>query len=118
MTGGILQLVAYGKQDIYLTHNPQITFFKIIYRRYSNFSREDIYQNFSHESNFGKRVSCIISRDAGDLIDNMALKVVLPQIPVLSYNGMPIKFAWVKNIGFAMIKYIEIEFLLIKQLYE
>jgi hypothetical protein len=109
MTGGILQLVAYGKQDIYLTHNPQITFFKIIYRRYSNFSREDINQNFSHEPNFGKRASCVISRDTGDLIDKMALKVVLPQIPVLSYSGMPIKFAWVKNIGFAMIKYIEIE---------
>lgn len=109
MTGGILQLAAYGKQDIFLTNNPQITFFKIIYRRYANFSREDIQQNFSHDPNFGKRATCLISRDAGDLIDNMALRVVLPQIPVLTYNGLPIKFAWIKNIGFAMIKYIEIE---------
>ena len=45
MGGGLLQIVAYGAQDIYLTGNPQITFFKIVYRRHTNFSMETIKQN-------------------------------------------------------------------------
>ena len=46
MGGGLLQLVAYGAQDIYLTGNPQITFFKVVYRRHTNFSIEAIQQTF------------------------------------------------------------------------
>ena len=42
-----MQLVAYGAQDIYLTGNPQITFFKVVYRRHTNFSMEAIQQTFS-----------------------------------------------------------------------
>ena len=44
MGGGLMQLVAYGAQDIYLTGNPQITFFKVVYRRHTNFSMEEIAQ--------------------------------------------------------------------------
>ena len=44
MGGGLMQLVAYGAQDIYLTGNPQITFFKVVYRRHTNFSMESIQQ--------------------------------------------------------------------------
>ena len=44
MGGGLMQLVAYGAQDIYLTGNPQITFFKVVYRRHTNFSMEAIEQ--------------------------------------------------------------------------
>ena len=40
MGGGLMQLVAYGAQDIYLTGNPQITFFKVVYRRHTNFAME------------------------------------------------------------------------------
>ena len=40
MGGGLMQLVAYGAQDIYLTGNPQITFFKVVYHRHTNFSME------------------------------------------------------------------------------
>ena len=50
MAGGLLQLVAYGAQDIYLTGNPQITFFKIVYRRHTNFSMECIQQTISGSS--------------------------------------------------------------------
>ena len=44
MGGGLMQLVAYGAQDVYLTGNPQITFFKVVYRRHTNFSTESIQQ--------------------------------------------------------------------------
>ena len=42
MPGALMQLVAYGAQDVYLTGNPQMTFFKTVYRRHTNFSMECI----------------------------------------------------------------------------
>ena len=78
MGGGLMQLVAYGAQDIYLTGNPQITFFKVVYRRHTNFSMEAIEQTFNGGEDFGKSVSATISRN-GDLVHRMYLehKVVL-----------------------------------------
>ena len=68
-----MQLVAYGAQDVYLTGNPQITFFKVVYRRHTNFSMESIEQTFDGSADYGRRVSCTISRN-GDLISNMYLQ--------------------------------------------
>jgi hypothetical protein len=67
MGGGLLQLVAYGAQDVYLTGNPQITFFKVVYRRHTNFSIESIQQTFNGNVGPGSRVTCQISRN-GDLV--------------------------------------------------
>jgi len=67
MGGGLMQLVAYGAQDIYLTGNPQITFFKVVYRRHTNFSMESIKQTFNGSVSAGSRLSSTISRN-GDLI--------------------------------------------------
>ena len=72
MGGGIMQLVAYGAQDIYLTGNPQITFFKVVYRRHTNFSMETIKQNISGQSfigidNVNNKATVTISRN-GDLV--------------------------------------------------
>ena len=53
MSGGIIQLVAYGVEDLYLTGDPQITFFKVVYRRHTNFATESIKQTFSSAANFG-----------------------------------------------------------------
>ena len=74
MGGGLLQLVAYGAQDVYLTGNPQITFFKVAYRRHTNFALEAIEQTFNGNPGFGQRVTCQISRN-GDLINRMYLQV-------------------------------------------
>jgi len=71
-----MQLVAYGAQDLYLTGEPEITFFKSIYKRHTNYSLESIEQTFNGQVGFGKRVSCTISRN-GDLITNMYLEVVM-----------------------------------------
>ena len=70
MGGGLMQLVAYGAQDIYLTGNPQITFFKVVYRRHTNFSMEAIQQTFSGSN--GVNPVCTISRN-GDLVHKMYL---------------------------------------------
>ena len=64
-----MQLVAYGAQDVYLTGNPQITFFKVVYRRHTNFACESIEQTFNGSVDFGNRVTATISRN-GDLISN------------------------------------------------
>ena len=68
-----MQLVAYGAQDIYLTGNPQITFFKVVYRRHTNFSMESIKQTFNGTSDFDNNVSATISRN-GDLVYRMYLE--------------------------------------------
>ena len=70
MGGGLMQLVAYGAQDIYLTGNPQITFFKVVYRRHTNFSMEAIEQTFNGSQGFGQKVNATVSRN-GDLIHKM-----------------------------------------------
>ena len=79
MGGGLMQLVAYGAQDVYLTGNPQITFFKVVYRRHTNFAMESIEQTFNGTSDFGKRVTATISRN-GDLISNCILEVTVPEL--------------------------------------
>jgi len=73
MGGGLMQLVAYGAQDIYLTGNPQITFFKVVYRRHTNFSMESIQQTFSGTAGFGNSVTATISRN-GDLVHRLYLE--------------------------------------------
>jgi hypothetical protein len=70
MGGGLMQLVAYGAQDIYLTGNPQITFFKVVYRRHTNFSMESIEQTLSGSTSVGGRNTATISRN-GDLLGRM-----------------------------------------------
>jgi hypothetical protein len=74
MGGGLMQLVAYGAQDIYLTGNPQITFFKVVYRRHTNFSMEHIQQTFKGTPGSGARVVATVSRN-GDLIHDCYLKI-------------------------------------------
>lgn len=71
-----MQLVAYGAQDIYLTGNPSITFFKIVYRRHTNFAQESIAQTMSGAVNYGKKVSVTLSRN-GDLISGLCLEAKL-----------------------------------------
>ena len=86
MGGGLMQLVAYGAQDVYLTGNPQITFWKVTYRRYTNFAIESIEQTFNGQADFGRRVQCTISRN-GDLAYRTYLQVTLPEINQLMGLG-------------------------------
>lgn len=98
MGGGLMQLVAYGAQDIYLTGNPQITFFKCVYRRHTNFALESIENVFSGNADFGKKVTCTISRN-GDLIWRTYLRVVLPDVTVQPGCA----FRWLNYVGQVMI---------------
>ena len=104
MGGGLMQLVAYGAQDVYLTGNPQITFWKVTYRRHSNFSMESIEQTFNGQADFGRRVTCTISRN-GDLAYRTYLQVTLPEI---SYDDAS-HARWLDFPGEQMIQQVEVE---------
>ena len=101
-----MQLVAYGAQDIYLTGNPQITFFKVMYRRHTHFALESIEQTFNGSVNFGKKITCTISRN-GDLINRMYLRVELPAIKDNLTNDSEAR--WVDYLGHALIKTVDVE---------
>jgi hypothetical protein len=83
MGGGLMQLVAYGAQDIYLTGNPQITFFKVVYRRHTNFSMESIEQTINGTVASGGRVTTTISRN-GDLVGRCYLQSTCAAAHVLN----------------------------------
>ena len=99
MGGGLLQLVAYGAQDVYLTGNPQITFFKVVYRRHTNFSIESIQQTFNGNATLGQRVTCQISRN-GDLVHKLYLQATLTTTAIGTLNAYA---------GFRLIKQVEVE---------
>lgn len=113
-----MQLVAYGAQDIYLTGNPQITFFKVVYRRHTNFAMENIQQTFSGNPIFGTRATAIVSRN-GDLINSAYLRVGLPALPQSAFqlNGGvsasgsrdDYELCWTNYVGLAMIHHITVE---------
>lgn len=99
MGGGLMQLVAYGAQDVYLTSNPVITFFKVVYRRHTNFAMESIQQDFNGSAKLGGRATCTISRN-GDLITNTYLQVKLKGTAMSNRCN---------SFGHAILKSIELE---------
>jgi hypothetical protein len=100
MGGGLMQLVAYGAQDVYLTGNPQITFFKVVYRRHTNFACESIEQTFNGSVDFGRKVTATISRN-GDLITNCWVEATLPDLGSGNF--------YVNSVGHALLKEVELE---------
>lgn len=101
MSGGLMQLVAYGAQDVYLTGNPQITFFKVVYKRHTNFAIEAIEQIVNGDFSFGSNLSSTIAKN-GDLITKMYIKC---DVSLTGTNG---KFAWVNKLGHALIEEVEL----------
>jgi hypothetical protein len=111
MAGGLMQLVAYGAQDVFLTGTPEITFWKISYRRHTNFAMESIEQTFSGQADFGRRVTCTISRN-GDLAYRTYLQVTLPEInqsmaPSTASDGVYAR--WLDFPGEQLIAQVEVE---------
>jgi len=81
MAGGLIQIASYGLHDIFLVGNPQITFFKIVYRRHTNFAMEYKTENFTGIQNFGNYLSCNLSK-MGDLLHKLYLKIDIPQVSI------------------------------------
>ena len=110
MAGGLMQLVAYGAQDVYLTGNPQITFWKVSYKRHTNFAMESIEQTFNGQADFGRRVTCTISRN-GDLAYRTYLQVTLPEVnqSMKGTNQDGVYARWLDFPGEQLISQVEVE---------
>jgi len=107
MGGGLLQLVSYGAQDIYISGNPQITFWKVLYKRHTNFAMESIEVTFNGQADFNKRVTAVINRNA-DLMYRTYVQVVLPAVDFASVSALN-RFRWLNYIGHRLIKTVELE---------
>lgn len=113
-----MQLVAYGPQDVYLKGNPQMTFWKAVYKRHTNFAVESIEQGFNGRGDFGGYLQCPVGRN-GDLIHSTYLVVTLPEIDCCwetspsgtgDPSGVDATWArWIDYPGENLIDYTEIE---------
>ena len=98
-----MQLVAYGAQDIYLTGNPMITYFKVVYRRHTNFAMESIAQTFNGTVGFGNKVTALVSRN-GDLVSGITLEATIPNITVATTGTR-----WLDSLGHYLIREVSID---------
>jgi len=100
MGGGLIQLIAVGIQDIYLIGNPQLTFFKTVFKRHTNFAIESMQQTVDGRTDFGQLIQCTIQRK-GDLLKDIIIDILLPILPSGYY--------WTNGIGNVLIKQIDLE---------
>lgn len=111
MGGGLLQLVAYGAQDAYITGNPHITFWKVLYKRHTNFAMEAFRVNFTGAPQYGQRVVAVINRNA-DLMYKTYLEVTLPDTTAAT-GGLTTDVLWTgdaqRRLGYALLKKLEVE---------
>ena len=107
-----MQLVAYGAQDIYLTGNPQITFFKVVYRRHTNFAMEAIEQTYSGQADYGKYFSVTISRN-GDLVGRIYFDIDVtvnnPSAPSSLFSDNEAIEREYRRFGYQLFDYVEVE---------
>lgn len=115
---GLLELVAHGIQDIFLIGNPQITFFKTVYKRHTNFSMEAFQLSYDAKPAYGQKTTFTITRYA-DLIYTMILEADLPQLyatttydPTVATPADYVKgtgdISWVNNTGHALVNYYDL----------
>jgi hypothetical protein len=100
MGGGLLQLLAVGIQDIYLIGNPQITFFKTIFKKHTNFALETMSQTIDGRPDFGQQIEVTIDRK-GDLLKDIIFEILLPVLPSGYY--------WTNGIGNVLVKQVDLE---------
>ena len=101
MGGGVMQLVAIGAQDVFISGSPEMSYFKMVYKRHTNFSMESVRQTFSTKPTLdtkGNTFTCRITRVA-DLLQDVFISVLLPNI----YSDNRLRFKWIENISNYMI---------------
>jgi hypothetical protein len=105
MAGGLMQLVAYGAQDVYLTGQPKVTFFQAVYKRHTNFAMENIQQTVNGTPSDSGRVSVTIARN-GDLVGNMyvALKPTATATANLTSDNAIYDSCWVAERAIASVE--------------
>lgn len=98
MPGGVMQLVSIGAQDQFIMGSPEISYFKLAYKRHTNFSMESVRQTFNTKpviEKFGRNIfTCRINR-IGDLMQELYFSYQLPSI----YSSDKFRFRWIDNIS-------------------
>jgi len=108
MTAGLIILVSGSKEKYYLTRKPEITFFKVVYKRHTNFSIETVPQYFINPLDFGKQSTLIIGKN-GDLISKIYLHLELPVLPE-NISTKPLYYLqYTNNLGYVLVNKIELE---------
>jgi len=79
MPGGLINIATYGSQDLFLTGTPEITYFKLVYRRHTNFSMESVRLKFEDSINFDKYTTLTFPK-SGDLLHKCYLEIILPEV--------------------------------------
>ena len=101
MTGGRIQLATTGLQDIFLTGDPDITYFQQVYKKHSKFALETVDNVFYNKSvNFGDTIRAVVER-RGDLIRNIYFRIELSEID-------PSTIAYTNSIGNAIVEYADL----------
>ena len=108
MGGGLIQLLAVGIQDIYLIGNPQITFFKTVFKKHTNFSLESMQQTIDGRPDFGQQIQVTIDRK-GDLVKDIILDILLPILPGETETGAENGYYWTNGIGNVLIQRVDLE---------
>jgi len=105
MAGGLMQLVAYGAQDVYLTGQPKVTFFQAVYKRHTNFAMENIQQTVNGSASNSGRVSVTIARN-GDLVGDMYIRLqpTMQNSANLTSTGSNFDSNWVAERSIASIE--------------
>lgn len=104
MSGGLVQLVAYGAQDVYLTGNPKITFFQTVYKRHTNFALETIQQNIDGSATNGSVISCTLQR-AGDLLGEVYVQLKPKAGLFKTSNNVVADCNWVAERAFSDVEW-------------
>jgi|SaaInlStandDraft_4_1057021.scaffolds.fasta_scaffold02529_2 hypothetical protein len=111
MSASILQLVASGVQNLHIVGKPEITFFKTVYRRHTNFSTESVPLHLPDGTDFGSKTSKNIQL-IGDLLYRVYFSATIPSVSLTNDNNKIdkiTKFAWVRKLGFTIIKNTSVE---------
>jgi hypothetical protein len=120
MSLGYLSLTSIGSNNFYISGSPEITYFKTVYKKHSNFMIQNVKQEFQTVSNFNENCTISIGRDA-DLLHKLTLFIELPSIMIVDEisRNFHQKFCWVNKIGLALIDFVEIEIggIVIERLY-
>jgi len=103
--GALMDLVAKGVQDLPMIGNPQMTYFKQVYKRHTNFTRNSIQVSLDGGTSFGTKLTCKIPR-SGDLLYNLILELDFPELTASGSDGQHY-IQYIPNVGFAAIDYVE-----------
>lgn len=106
-SGALLDLVAHGVQDIYLIGNPEMTFFKAVYKRHSNFAMESILGTLDGTPDFGQRLVCKVPR-SGDLLSTVIIEADVPQLTTTTPGDDEHSIQYIPNVGYSLIQYVEL----------